>query len=84
MVVFGYRYSPLGVEWDLHEAYNRCDFDCRKYEFRFAVAFDAKEVDDDNHEEENRDKDGFAKAIIPVFYCQSAGNNLQRQGNEPL
>ena len=62
--------------WHLHEPYDSSDFDYGKDKLCFTVAFDSKEVDDGNHEEEDGDKDGLAETVVPVFDCKGTSNNL--------
>lgn len=73
LALFCYEYE-MGA--DAHEANNSCHLDGRKDEFGFTVAFDAKEVDDGNHEQEYSDKDGLAETVIPVFDSQRAGDDF--------
>jgi hypothetical protein len=69
---------------DAHKGHNSSDFNGREDEFRFAVSFDAKEVDDENRRKENNNKDGFGDTLIPVSDGKGASDDLKWQSKEPL
>ncbi len=69
---------------DAHEANNSSHLDGGENELGFTIASDAEKINDGNHEQEYRDEDGFAETGVPVFDCQRAGDDFQRQRNKPL
>lgn len=60
------------MDENLHESYYSGDLDDGKDELCLAVSFCAKEVDDENDDQEHSHKDGLVKLLIPVPYRHGA------------
>jgi hypothetical protein len=68
----------------LHKPDDGRHLDDSKDKFGLTVALDAKEIDDDNRDEEYGNKDSPVYLTVPVLDGDGGGDDLQRQDNDPV